>query len=82
MTWIRTVDPSEATGLLKRLYDAAIQRAGKVFSVVRCQSLRPHVLRTSTNLYVELMHSSESPLARGQREMIATVVSRANGCFY
>ena len=78
MTWIRTVDPAEATGLLRRLYDEAIARAGKVFQVLRVQSLRPEVLEASTNLYVELMISPRSPLSRAQREMIATAVSRAN----
>ena len=82
MTWIRTVEPGEAEGLLKRLYAAAVQRAGKVFQVVRCQSLRPPVMRASTQLYVEVMHSRESPLSRAQREMIATVVSRVNHCHY
>lgn len=82
MAWIKTVSPSEATGLLKRLYDSAIQRAGRVFNVIRLQSRRPNVLRASTQLYTELMHAEASPLSRAQREMIATVVSRTNGCFY
>lgn len=82
MAWIRTVAPPEATGLLRTLYDAAVARAGKVFNVVRLQSLRPRVLRASTQLYVELMRSPEGALTRARREMIATVVSRANGCHY
>ena len=82
MPWIRTISDDQATGLLKRLYDAAIRRAGRVFNVIRIQGLRPKVLRSSTQLYMEVMHSPESPLSRVQREMIATVVSRANDCFY
>ena len=82
MAWIETVDPSEATGLLKRLYDAAIRRAGKVFNIIRIQSLRPRVLQTSTQLYFEIMYSRESGLSRVQREMIATTVSEVNGCHY
>jgi uncharacterized peroxidase-related enzyme len=82
MSWIRTVDPGEATGLLKRLYDAAVRRAGKVYNVIRLQSPRPEILRASTQLYVEVMHSPKSPLSRAQREMIATAVSRANDCHY
>ncbi len=82
MTWIRTVAPGEATGLLSRLYREALERAGKVFQVIRCQSLRPEVLERSTALYREVMHSERSPLTRAQREMIATTVSRANDCFY
>lgn len=82
MAWIRTVPPGEATGLLKRLYDEALARAGKVFNVLRIQSLRPEVLRAGVALYQELMLSPRSPLSRARREMIAVAVSRANGCHY
>ena len=82
MPWIRTVAPEEAGGLLRQIYDAAIRRAGKVYNVVRLQSLRPKVLQASTRLYLELMHSPEGALTRGQREMIAVVVSATNGCHY
>lgn len=82
MAWIETVDPSRARGLLARLYAEAVRRAGKVFNVLRLQSLRPRTLRASTALYAEVMLSARSPLSRAQREMIATAVSRANGCHY
>ncbi len=82
MAWIKTVAPGDATGLLGRVYESATRRAGKVFNIIRLQSLRPRVLRGSTQLYMELMHNAEGGLNRAQREMIATVVSRTNGCFY
>ncbi len=82
MAWIRTVAPEDADGLLARLYAAAVKRAGKVFNILRLQSPRPSVLRASTQLYMEVMYSAENGLSRAQREMIATVVSRANHCFY
>ena len=82
MAWIRTVGEQEATGLLRRLYDAAVERAGKVYQIIEIQSPRPRVLRASTQLYLEVMRSRESGLSRAQREMIATTVSRINECFY
>ncbi|MEM7350849.1 MAG: hypothetical protein AAF657_08595 [Acidobacteriota bacterium] len=82
MAWIETVSPAAASGLLKRLYDGAVKRAGKIYNVIRIQSLRPETLRASTQLYIEVMHSAKSPLTRIQREMIATAVSRANTCHY
>ena len=82
MPWIKTIAPDAATGLLKNLYDGAMRRAGRVFNIISLQSLRPKVLRCSTQLYIELMHSPDGSLSRAQREMIATVVSRANGCHY
>jgi alkylhydroperoxidase family enzyme len=82
MAWIKTVAPEDASGLLERLYASASRRAGKVFNVLRLQSLRPEVLGCSTRLYTELMHSARGGLTRVQREMIATAVSRANECHY
>ncbi len=82
MAWIETVAPAASSGLLKRLYDAALKRAGKVYNVLRLQSLRPETLRASTQLYLEVMHSEKSPLSRAQRELIATVVSQVNRCHY
>ncbi len=82
MAWIKTISPEDATGLLQRLYESATRRAGKVFNILRLQSLRPEVLSSSTRLYAELMHAAGGGLTRAQREMIATVVSRANDCHY
>jgi alkylhydroperoxidase family enzyme len=82
MTWIRTVGPEKATGLLGKIYRQAIDRSGKVFGILRCQSPRPETLEASTALYLEVMQSDRSPLSRARREMIATAVSRANRCFY
>lgn len=82
MAWIETIALEDAEGLLKRLYDSAVKRAGKVFNIIRLQSRRPKVLKASTHLYMEVMHSAENGLSRAQREMIATVVSRSNDCYY
>lgn len=82
MTWIRTVDLEKATGLLGKIYRQAIDRTGKLFGILRCQSPRPETLEASTALYLEVMQSDRSPLSRARRELIATAVSRANRCFY
>jgi uncharacterized peroxidase-related enzyme len=81
MTYLRLIDVGEATGLLREEYDAAIGRAGKVFDVVRAMSLRPGVLRQSMTLYREIMFGPSS-LSRADRELLAVVVSRENGCHY
>lgn len=81
MAHIRQVRQEEATGLLKRIYDEAIARAGKVFGILRVQSLNPPALDASMGMYKAIMHGP-SPLSRARREMLATVVSRANDCFY
>lgn len=81
MTWIRTVLPDEATGRLAKSYAAALQRAGRVFGIVRAMSPSPPVLDASMGLYQRVMFGAEG-LARYQREMLAVVVSRANDCHY
>ena len=72
---------NEIEVLLKKIYKDAIKRAGKVFNVIRIQGLYPRALQRSTQLYKEVM-KGDGPLSRVQREMIATAVSRANGCAY
>ena len=81
MPWIRTIPYEQATGLLKQEYEAAVKRAGRVYNIVSLQSLRPRALRASVRLYAELMHAP-SGLTRTQREAIAVVASRAQGCRY
>ena len=81
MAWIRTVPPGEAEGELARSYSAAMARAGKVWNVVALMSPNPRALDASMALYRTLMHG-KSPLSRGQREMIAVVVSATNHCVY
>ena len=44
---IRLIEPEDASGLLAEEYDAAVQRAGKVYNIVKSMSLRPGVLRRS-----------------------------------
>ena len=81
MAWIKAVEIKDAEGSLKRQYDAAIKRAGKIFGIVKIMSLNPETMRTSLGLYMSSM-LGDSPLSRPQREMLATVVSRANDCHY
>lgn len=78
---MRLIEVEEATGELKRQYEAAIQRAGKVFNIVKSMSLRPEVLERSMELYRAIMFGS-SELSRAERELLAVVVSRANDCHY
>jgi alkylhydroperoxidase family enzyme len=78
---IRLVEEADADGLLAEEYDAAIERAGKVFNILKAMSLRPEVLRASIALYREIM-LGESELSRRERELLATVASAEQGCHY
>lgn len=81
MAWIKTVEPEDAEGELKNLYLRTVGRTGKVFNILKIQSLNPESLRVSIDLYLATMHAP-SGLSRTERELVAVVVSRANNCFY
>ncbi len=80
--WIRWLFNREATGLLKKEYDSALKRAGRIWNIVRIMSLRPLALQSSMRLYGSVVHQSTEMLGRAEREMIAVVVSQANRCHY
>lgn len=81
MAYIRLIDEDEARGPLKVEYDAALQRAGKVFNIVKAMSPRPAVLREAMGLYRAVMFGP-SELSRAERELVAVVVSCTNDCHY
>jgi alkylhydroperoxidase family enzyme len=81
MPHIRLIDPEDADGMLAEEYGAAVERAGKVFNIVRSMSLNPEVLKASIEMYRAIMFGP-SPLTRQERELLATVVSAENECYY
>lgn len=81
MSWIRTIPDEQASGLLATIYAEARAKSGRVINLVRIQSLRPETMAIGRQLYRHLMDAPGS-LTRLQRVLIATVVSRANGCHY
>ena len=81
MAFIDTVDPQDAEGIVKQEYEKGIQRSGRIFNILKIMSLSPAALRESMRLYLAIMYG-QSDLSRAQREMLATVVSQANQCYY
>ena len=81
MPYIRQIGVAQATGLLKKQFDAALERAGRVWHIIHVMSVNPRAMEASMGLYRAIMFGS-SPLARWQREMLAVVTSKANDCFY
>lgn len=79
--YLNLVSEDEADGPLKEEYDAAVERAGKVFNILKAMSLNPRVLRASMELYKEIMFG-ESGLSRRERELLATVTSAEQSCHY
>jgi hypothetical protein len=97
MTWIRTIPPAEADAELQRRYQAVYSlyppeygvevpavvdpATGAADSVVASHSLLPEVMEHALSTF-GLLLSEKLPLTRRQHEMIATVVSALNRCFY
>ncbi len=78
MAWIRIVQPEEARGRLREIYE---RFRGPVDNILKIHSLNPPSLEHHYRLYAHLMRG-RSRLSRAEREMIAVVVSRANDCHY
>ena len=81
MSYIRKVPLDEATGRLKQIYEAAIARSGSVGQIIQLMSLDDRSTALSMQFYVSLMKSPNA-LSPPQREMLATVVSNINDCYY
>jgi len=81
MPHVHVTPIEEASGVTKGEYDAAVERAGRIWNIVSIQSQLPEVMRDSMRLYSSIMFGP-SPLSRAQREMIAVVTSSVNECHY
>ncbi len=81
MAWIHQVPEEEATGELARIYTGARGRAGGVANILRVMSQRPRLLGTFIQFYVQLM-KGETELPSREKELLATVTSEVNDCFY
>jgi len=81
MSWIKTIPENEATETLAELYDQSNAKFGHVINLVKIQSLSPESMSIGKQLYTHLM-TKPGGLSRLQRVLIATVVSKINGCYY
>ncbi|MEM7166883.1 MAG: peroxidase [Planctomycetota bacterium] len=81
MAWIEQVSERDATGPIAAIYKSAQERAGGIANIIRVMSLRPKLLNTFMRFYVDLMQG-DSTLSRSDRELLATVTSGVNECFY
>lgn len=81
MPFIEIIEPEEASGSLKKIYEELKRTRGKLARVHKIQSLHPETITSHMDLYMSVMFG-KSPLKRAQREMIAVVVSAVNNCEY
>jgi uncharacterized peroxidase-related enzyme len=81
MAWVQTVAVQTASGKLQEMYQRVRGRAGVVPSIARVQSLRPKTMGRGFDLYCQVM-DDPTGLSKRERVLIATVVSKVNGCLY
>lgn len=82
MPYIRVIEPEEASGELQATYSRLVkERNGRLPSIFKIMGLHPKAL-----LGVEAVNQAVtfggSTLGRSREELIATHVSRLNGCQY
>jgi hypothetical protein len=93
MAWIKTIPFDEADEKLQKIlmqtrlsypreYETPVDSASSINeSIVDSHTLIPDALFHAFSTFSSLM-SPDLPLARRQHEMIATMVSVTNDCFY
>ena len=95
MTWLATIPYEQADPALRQVYEQiralypeeyaddvpAVTRDGKSDSVTAAHSLIPEAMWHMMAGFAVLLRP-DLPLTRRQQEMIATVVSAQNECFY
>ena len=81
MAYIRVIEESEAAGELREAYERVAASRGKVANILRVHSLIPKSLAAHLSFYEAVMFARPG-LSRRTRELIATVVSKANDCEY
>ena len=80
LPWIEWIDEADAAGPLKKSFEKFATEHG-VDHILKIHSLNPKSLDDHYQLYAHLMRGP-SGLSRAEREMIAVVVSKTNGCVY
>jgi uncharacterized peroxidase-related enzyme len=81
MARIQVIQEEDAGVELKEVYDELVQKRGKLSEVLKVQSLHPASIQSHVSLYMDIMFSNTA-LSRAEKELIAVVVSTANGCLY
>ena len=81
MAFIDLVSPEDPSDDVRGLYRSAQQRAGGIANIIRVMSNDGKSAQASMGLYISVM-KQDNGLSGQQKEMLASVVSNANDCFY
>jgi uncharacterized peroxidase-related enzyme len=81
ISWFPVPDEADLPPELQGLFRAARERIGFVPNVFRTYAFRPERL-SAWFAHFRMLHEETPGLSAAEREMIAVVVSMANGCLY
>ncbi len=82
MTWIATIEPADAGGMLAELYARAANPDGQIDQIIQAHSQRPHTLKGHLALYRNALHHPANTVPAWFLEAIGVRVSRLNRCAY
>ena len=81
MSYVKQVNEDNASGAIRRVFDAATARDGEVSEFIRATSLDPKSTQAAHNLETNLM-KTKNALTPERRALLGMVVGNANVCFY
>ena len=73
IAWISIVEPEDASGLLKELYEQVTTPHGTVDNVMKAHSLRPHTMAGHLALYRSVLHNDDNVLPLWFLEAVAVL---------
>lgn len=79
--WISVVQPAEATGLLKDLYEAQARKLGRPTEITMLGSLYPELVEVRLRLY-DVVESCPSSLSPRERQAVALAAAALLGSGY
>ncbi|MFQ5914061.1 MAG: peroxidase [Nitrospinota bacterium] len=81
MTWIKTIEESGATGVVKEIYDASRRDRGYVGNILKAHSIKPELMR-QYRVFSHTVTFGGTSLGRQREEMVAVMVSALLKCRY
>ena len=81
MPYIKQVPVDEATGFIKRHYEAEVKKTGHIWNIIHIMAIAPQTLKGFVDLHMAVSYG-DSPLSRVQREVLAVVTAKTLNCHY
>ena len=81
MSYVKQVNEDNASGAIRRVFDASMARDGEISELIRATSLDAKSTQAAHNLDTNLM-KTKNALTPERRALLGMVVGNANICYY